>query len=325
MDDYYNKILDADLFTESTLLAEYKPNNVWKEDTLFDLVNLNQLTWVKYAVNDNCLLNENCIALSLCRKYFECFQYLLPVYLERNVVFRLITTFHPIRHSLMNEAIYNGDIRSVKMVYKLGYPYNFMSFIAATFHNDADIIKFMVNTGCEWSEQTTTSAINLGCSLQTFQLYLSLGCPLHHNSIYMALKLNVMDIVECCYDYIQKHPESHSFDLQIGTENAISFLNDHPHSLFPNNYKPFEFCFSLATDKQQFWKNEYNRVIHSVNLDSCVWRCLLDFNIDTFDDETRLIINNKKQHLCLLYNFTIYLLDTYIATDIIHQVINKMY
>ncbi len=314
---------------DDLLLHCKRDNGEWKRaHVISELAKRNKLSLIQYAVDHGCYLDSLAVNWAIFHKSYECLTYLLPIYLQRGLPSMFFawefsddhTQMSNVPSNIISAAVMSGYLPSVQFVRSMGFTWNEHSFSLAALTSNIELLQYMYDDKCPWSHDTTLVAVNL-TSADALKFCLDHGCPYHPNTTYMAFRLCLsFDVIKVCVEYLLQHQLN--FDITRAANEVILCLKKYKEEV---SFLTFRYLLSLALNKQEFWRTDYDCVLHYADFDDDVWRCVLNFDINTFSTEAQQLILDKRQELQNLYDVTKYLVGDYVPQNVVQFIINKIY
>jgi hypothetical protein len=264
---------------------------------------------------------------------------------------------------LMIRAIKNNDVQWFQAIFnKYGiWPKTITSELAA--HGHLLLLQYAVDNHCQWDINTTAEAAkndHFDCLKYAHEH----GCPWHPDTAYWAACIGSLRCLQYVYEHnftnrlnvdvlyvaaISGHVECLNYvhkvakikwdfncTLDVVAKDHVEILRYayynqcewHPDTILEavNNLsiRCFTFCFEICQDKTQFWCSDYNCMLNKISFDHPVWRQLFLLDLRAHPKLQKKVYQTQ-QHIKLLADYTLYLMSSFVNSDVIHYCIISYY
>jgi hypothetical protein len=191
-----------------------------------------------------------------------------------------------------------------------------------------DCLQYVKEKGFEWDEDTMGGALRHG-SLECLQFAHENGCQLSPSiSSHAAMTAGSLE----CLIYVLNNgsvwdQETTFWAAAKGHLNILKFAHDNGYYWHPDtigataenaggHINCFEYCFAISTDKENFWKPNFNRIIPKIDFAKALWRPLFSVDLSK-NQELQKAVNEAKEKIESLKNKAKTLLENKVLNDII--------
>jgi len=204
----------------------------------------------------------------------------------------------------------------------------------AAANGSLDCLQYVKEKGFEWDEDTTGGAARCG-SLKCLQFAHENGCELSPSITSNAAMSGSLE----CLTYVINNgsvweQETTFWAAVQGHLNILKFAHDNRYYWHPETIQAtvenlgsvecFEFCFEICTDKENFWKDEYNRIIEKLDFSKPVWRPLFLIDLNN-NSKINAAVKESKKYISTIKFISKNSFALKLNDNIINYIINNYY